>query len=124
MASEPAAGGAAGAQAGGQGAPQSWTYDGDQGRASDYPPGRPPDGPGRHARAEIERRWILSEHPDPAQALAVRHLVDRYVTGTRLRLRLQVEDGGSARSTCRTTGPSPVRSPPPTVDFEPRATDP
>ena len=62
--------------------------------AADHGTARPPDGPGRYARAEIERRWVLSEHPDPARAVAVRHLVDRYLTGTRLRLRLQVEDGG------------------------------
>jgi len=55
---------------------------------------RPPDGPGRYARAEIERRWILSARPDRAEAVAVRHIVDRYLVGTRLRLRLQVEEGG------------------------------
>ncbi|MGZ4730469.1 MAG: hypothetical protein ACXWB2_22360 [Acidimicrobiales bacterium] len=49
---------------------------------------------GRYARVEIERRWILSEPPDPTAAVAVRHLTDRYLTGTRLRLRLQVEQGG------------------------------
>ena len=58
------------------------------------PPARPPDGPGRYACVEIERRWVLAEAPDPASAVAVRHLVDRYVVGTRLRLRLQTTDGG------------------------------
>ncbi len=74
--------------------PQGWKYDGADGSASGNHPGRPPDGPGRYARAEIERRWILSEPPDPAEAVAVRRLVDHYVTGTRLRLRLQVQDSG------------------------------
>jgi len=87
-----------GDQAGGPGDgpidPPSWTYDGTAGTASGYPPGRPPDGPGRYARAEIERRWVLAERPDPAEAVAVRHLLDRYLTGTRLRLRLQEEDDG------------------------------
>lgn len=57
-------------------------------------PAPPPDGPGRYARVEIERRWLLAEAPDPDTAVAVRHLVDRYLLGTRLRLRLQVEEDG------------------------------
>jgi len=75
-------------------AADSWKFTGPDGVAAGHPPARPPDGPGRYARAEIERRWILSEPPDPTEAVAVRHLVDRYIIGTRLRLRLQVEEGG------------------------------
>jgi hypothetical protein len=95
--------------AGGPVDPQSWKYEGTAGIASGYPPGRPPDGPGRYAQAEIERRWSCP-CPRPRQAVAIRHLVDRYLTGTRLRLRLQVEDDGpTAEVTQKLPDPEPRR---------------
>jgi len=48
-------------------------------------------GEGRYARAEREQRWVLSGRPpglrDPVS------IVDRYITGTRLRLRRMAADG-------------------------------
>ena len=56
---------------------------------TDQPPGMAAD-PGRrgkYARAERERRFLLAAPPDTADVLATRRITDRYLTGTRLRLR-------------------------------------
>ncbi|MFE0462271.1 hypothetical protein ACFW1A_23765 [Kitasatospora sp. NPDC058965] len=50
--------------------------------------------PGKYALVERERRFLLAGPPDPAAATAVRVITDRYVTGTRLRLRRVELDGG------------------------------
>jgi hypothetical protein len=42
---------------------------------------------GTYARAERERRFLLAAPPAPEEVLATRRITDRYLTGTRLRLR-------------------------------------
>lgn len=42
---------------------------------------------GKYARIERERRFLLAAPPAPATVTATRTIVDRYLTGTRLRLR-------------------------------------
>jgi adenylate cyclase len=49
----------------------------------------PRPGPGKYARAERERRWLVASLP--AGAGEPRRIADRYLDGTRLRLR-RVED--------------------------------
>src|SRR3954449_11569972 len=51
--------------------------------------------PGKYARVERERRFLLAEPPDPAAVTAIRMITDRYLVGTRLRLRRsESPDGG------------------------------
>jgi CYTH domain-containing protein len=52
--------------------------------------------PGKYARVERERRFLLAEPPAPSAVAATRVITDRYLTGTRLRLR-RVESPGGAR---------------------------
>ncbi|MFG2719845.1 hypothetical protein ACGFW5_16330 [Streptomyces sp. NPDC048416] len=50
--------------------------------------------PGKYARVERERRFLLAEPPAPSSVTATRVITDRYLTGTRLRLRrVQLPDG-------------------------------
>lgn len=42
---------------------------------------------GKYARVERERRFLLAAAPPESVAAAPRQIIDRYVTGTRLRLR-------------------------------------
>jgi CYTH domain-containing protein len=49
---------------------------------------------GRYARAEIERRFLLAGVPDGEEVLTTRRIDDRYLDGTRLRLRRMAQDGG------------------------------
>ena len=50
--------------------------------------------PGKYARIERERRFLLAELPLPATVTATRVITDRYLIGTRLRLRrTQSPDG-------------------------------
>jgi CYTH domain-containing protein len=42
---------------------------------------------GRYARAERERRFLFAAPPPPEEVLLARRIFDRYLTGTRLRLR-------------------------------------
>ncbi|WP_232792590.1 CYTH domain-containing protein [Actinacidiphila yeochonensis] len=42
---------------------------------------------GRYARVERERRFLMGRAPEPAAAVTVRSITDRYLDGTRLRLR-------------------------------------
>lgn len=42
---------------------------------------------GKYARVERERRFLLPAPPDPALVSGRRRITDRYLTGTRLRLR-------------------------------------
>jgi CYTH domain-containing protein len=57
--------------------------------APDQPPGMAagPGHRGKYARAERERRFLLAAPPAAAEVLAARRITDRYLTGTRLRLR-------------------------------------
>jgi CYTH domain-containing protein len=49
---------------------------------------------GKYARAEIERRFLLTAVPDGEEVLETVDIEDRYLDGTRLRLRRQVPRGG------------------------------
>lgn len=49
--------------------------------------------PGRYARVERERRFLLAELPRDQAPVRVHAIVDRYLTGTRLRLREMTEPG-------------------------------
>jgi CYTH domain-containing protein len=49
---------------------------------------------GKYARTEIERRFLLAGVPDGADVLAVNGIDDRYLDGTRLRLRRMAQVGG------------------------------
>ncbi|GAA1756004.1 hypothetical protein [Luedemannella helvata] len=44
-----------------------------------------------YARVERERRFLLAGPPDPASVVATREIVDRYLDGTRLRLRAMTD---------------------------------
>jgi CYTH domain-containing protein len=48
----------------------------------------------RYARIEIERRFLLAEVPDGAEVLRTLDIDDRYLDGTRLRLRRQAQVDG------------------------------
>ncbi|MFF7631929.1 hypothetical protein ACFZB9_02065 [Kitasatospora sp. NPDC008050] len=49
----------------------------------------------KYAHVERERRFLLAAPPDPAAVTATRRITDRYLDGTRLRLRrmARVDDG-------------------------------
>lgn len=47
----------------------------------------------KYARIECERRFLLDHFPS-ACVVRIRHITDRYIDGTRLRLREQIDDGG------------------------------
>ena len=49
----------------------------------------------RYARVERERRWLLGSVPEPADEAQTRAIVDRYLRGTRLRLRQVTEPDGT-----------------------------
>jgi len=51
--------------------------------------------PHNYARIERERRFLLDRFPS-AEVVRVRRIADRYIEGTRLRLREQTENGGPA----------------------------
>ena len=54
------------------------------------------DGPLKYAVVERERRYLLASLPDGVTS--TRHITDRYVTGTRLRLReVRAADGAVVR---------------------------
>lgn len=51
----------------------------------------------KFAQAEWERRFLLRSNPEDMHATRIRHIVDRYIDGTTLRLRYQRDsDGGAA----------------------------
>jgi CYTH domain-containing protein len=49
---------------------------------------------GKYARTEVERRFLLAGVPDGEEVLVVNEIDDRYLDGTRLRLRRMVQVGG------------------------------
>ena len=51
--------------------------------------------PHKYARIERERRFLLDRFPT-ADVARIRHITDRYIDGSRLRLREQSDDGGPA----------------------------
>jgi CYTH domain-containing protein len=48
----------------------------------------------KYARIEIERRFLLEGVPEAAEILAINEIGDRYLDGTRLRLRRMARVGG------------------------------
>ena len=48
----------------------------------------------KYARIEWERRFLLSSFPSGEKVTRIRHISDRYIEGTRLRLRQQCEGEG------------------------------
>lgn len=68
------------------------------GKAADEAAGEVADEPvrpGKYARVERERRFLLAGPPDPSAVTAVRAITDRYLTGTRLRLRRAEQPDGT-----------------------------
>ena len=51
--------------------------------------------PHKYARIERERRFLLDRFPT-VDVVRIRHITDRYIDGSRLRLREQSDDGGPA----------------------------
>jgi CYTH domain-containing protein len=50
--------------------------------------------PSKYARVEIERRFLLAGVPEDVEIAAVNEIDDRYLDGTRLRLRRMAQVGG------------------------------
>ena len=48
----------------------------------------------KHARIEFERRFLVDRFPDNAHVDAIRHIRDRYIEATALRLREQTDHNG------------------------------
>lgn len=48
-----------------------------------------------YARIERERRFLLDRFPGDAPVIQIRRIIDRYIDGTRLRLRQQSDDLGT-----------------------------
>ena len=51
--------------------------------------------PHQYARIERERRFLIERFPN-ADVVGLRQITDRYINGTHLRLREQIDDGGPA----------------------------
>ena len=49
----------------------------------------------KYARIEFERRFLLERLPADVKVVAVRRIVDRYIEGTRLRLREIIDPDGA-----------------------------
>jgi CYTH domain-containing protein len=74
---------------------------------------RMPDEPiraGKYARVERERRFLLASAPLPAAVTASRRITDRYLPGTRLRLR-RAEDRSSGACEFKLTQKVPATRP-------------
>jgi CYTH domain-containing protein len=65
---------------------------------------------GKYARIERERRFLLAGPPPPAAVIARRHITDRYLPGTRLRLR-RIEHPGSEDREFKLTQKVPANRP-------------
>jgi CYTH domain-containing protein len=50
--------------------------------------------PPKYARVERERRFLLDRFPR-GDVVRIRHITDRYIDSSRLRLREQIDDGGA-----------------------------
>jgi CYTH domain-containing protein len=53
--------------------------------------------PSKYARVEIERRFLLAGVPEDVEVIAVDEIHDRYLDGTRLRLRRMARAGGATQ---------------------------
>jgi CYTH domain-containing protein len=51
----------------------------------------------KYARIEVERRFLLEGVPEAAEVLAINEIGDRYLDGTRLRLRRMARVGGATQ---------------------------
>jgi CYTH domain-containing protein len=51
----------------------------------------------KYAKIEWERRFLLARFPVPENVTRVRKIIDRYIIGTTLRLREEIERGGETR---------------------------
>jgi CYTH domain-containing protein len=67
----------------------------------------PADRAGKYALVERERRFLLATAPETANLQAVRRITDRYLTGTRMRLR-RVDGPGPARCEFKLTQKVPA----------------
>ncbi|MFL5999924.1 MAG: hypothetical protein ACJ736_37515 [Streptomyces sp.] len=65
--------------------------------------------PGKYALIERERRFLLAEPPAPSAVTVSRVISDRYVTGTRLRLRRA--DSSDGRCELKLTQKIPISQP-------------
>jgi CYTH domain-containing protein len=65
---------------------------------------------GKYARVERERRFLLASPPSPSAVTATRRITDRYLPGTRLRLR-RVDHRGSGASELKLTQKVPAGRP-------------
>jgi CYTH domain-containing protein len=64
--------------------------------------------PGKYARVERERRFLLAGPPEPSSVTVTRTITDRYLTGTRLRLRRAELPGGKSELKLTQKVPAPV----------------
>src|SRR4051794_41771401 len=53
--------------------------------------------PSKYARVEIERRFLLAGVPEGAEISALHEIDDRYIDGTRMRLRRMARVGGATQ---------------------------
>lgn len=63
--------------------------------------------PTKYARIEIERRFLLAGVPEGAEITVVNEIDDRYLDGTRLRLRRMAEVSGSTQIKLTQKRPDP-----------------
>jgi hypothetical protein len=67
--------------------------------------------PGKYARIERERRFLLVGLPASEQPAAARKIIDHYLAGTTLRLRCVRQPGGDQyKLTQKIPAPQPARS--------------
>lgn len=52
----------------------------------------------KYAKIEWERRFLLARFPVPENVTRVRKIIDRYIIGTTVRLREEIERGGGPAS--------------------------
>jgi len=62
----------------------------------------------KYARIERERRFVLDGFPSGLNVVRTRHIKDRYIDGTTLRLRQQSDDDGSTAFKLTQKVPSPA----------------
>lgn len=52
------------------------------------------ESPHKYGRIERERRFLVNQFPLEASVIRIRHIIDRYLGNTRLRLRQQIDNDG------------------------------
>lgn len=80
---------------------------------------QPVQRPGKYARVERERRFLLPGPPTPLPPGTGRRITDRYITGTRMRLR-RIAPADERPRTAQDARPAPgePRLPPPAVELK------